>query len=145
MQVIELFAGAGGLALGVSRAGFTPRIVVERDQWCCQTLRENRSLQKSSMQEWPEPFEGDVKLVDFRPFEGVDTLARCANCPSLFPSATLHRAHDDSNQEYVVRGHPRAVRETRPPRSSSKMSEAWHDKRSRRTWATFSSSFNTHR
>ena len=43
MKAIELFAGAGGLGLGVSRAGFTPVDVVEWDRWCCDTIRENRA------------------------------------------------------------------------------------------------------
>ena len=42
MKAIELFAGAGGLGIGVSRAGFSPQAVIEWDRWCCDTIRENR-------------------------------------------------------------------------------------------------------
>jgi DNA (cytosine-5)-methyltransferase 1 len=38
---IELFAGAGGLALGLEAAGFSTRALVEIDQYCCKTLRHN--------------------------------------------------------------------------------------------------------
>jgi len=38
---IELFAGAGGLALGLELAGFATRDMVEIDPYCCQTLRAN--------------------------------------------------------------------------------------------------------
>ncbi len=38
---MELFAGAGGLALGLQLSGFSVRALVERDKWCCQTLRTN--------------------------------------------------------------------------------------------------------
>lgn len=38
---IELFAGAGGLALGLELAGFSTRALVEIDKYCCQTLRFN--------------------------------------------------------------------------------------------------------
>jgi DNA (cytosine-5)-methyltransferase 1 len=31
-RAIELFAGAGGLGMGVSRAGFKPEVVVELDR-----------------------------------------------------------------------------------------------------------------
>jgi len=41
MRSVELFAGAGGLALGCELAGFHSEAVVEWNQWACDTLREN--------------------------------------------------------------------------------------------------------
>lgn len=43
LNSIELFAGAGGLALGLEAAGFVTRAMVEVDPCCCQTLRANAS------------------------------------------------------------------------------------------------------
>ncbi len=40
---IELFAGSGGMALGIEKAGFNTRALVESDSYCCETLRTNKS------------------------------------------------------------------------------------------------------
>jgi DNA (cytosine-5)-methyltransferase 1 len=42
MKAIELFAGGGGLALGVAAAGFSHEAVLEWNQDCCETIRENK-------------------------------------------------------------------------------------------------------
>lgn len=39
---VELFAGAGGLALGLEKAGFNERALVEIDKYAAETLRKNR-------------------------------------------------------------------------------------------------------
>ncbi len=41
-KVIELFAGAGGLALGIERAGFETIALVEVDKYASETLKKNR-------------------------------------------------------------------------------------------------------
>ena len=54
MDTIELFAGGGGLALGLHDAGFNPVAVVERDADSCHTLREN----------WHRAMGSDLRLFD---------------------------------------------------------------------------------
>lgn len=60
-RVVELFAGAGGLALGLENAGLQCELLVELDKHACATLRFNRPNWRC--------VEGDVHHVDF---EGVE-------------------------------------------------------------------------
>src|SRR2546422_11665992 len=41
LDTIELFAGSGGLALGLEMAGFSTKALVERDEFNCETLMTN--------------------------------------------------------------------------------------------------------
>lgn len=63
---IELFAGAGGLALGLEQAGFGHLALVEFDRHACETLRANRPG-------W-NVIEGDIHGVDFSPYAGAVDL-----------------------------------------------------------------------
>lgn len=112
MRAIELFAGAGGLGIGVSKAGFTPIEVVEWDRWCCDTIRENRSRGVSAVSTWPTPIEGDVRAVDFRRHEGdIDLVTGGPPCQP-FSLGGKHRAFNDSRDMWSEA--VRVVRETKP-------------------------------
>lgn len=56
--VIELFAGCGGLALGLEKAGLKTELLVEIDKDCVGTLRQNRPNWKV--------IQEDVSKVDFK-------------------------------------------------------------------------------
>lgn len=56
-SVLELFAGAGGLAIGLERAGLKCVALNEIDKFACQTLRINRPNWKV--------LEGDIKDYNF--------------------------------------------------------------------------------
>ena len=109
MQSIELFAGAGGLGLGGQFAGATPLMIVERDKWCCATLRRNAKL---GNHRWPDPVEGDVRQVDYSGF--TDRLDLVTGGPPCQPFSLggKHRANDDQRDMWSEA--VRAVRETRP-------------------------------
>nr|WP_205728024.1 DNA (cytosine-5-)-methyltransferase [Flavobacterium columnare] len=61
-KVLELFAGAGGLAVGMEKAGLKCIALNEIDKYACQTLRKNRP-------NW-DVLEGDIKNFDFSKFNG---------------------------------------------------------------------------
>ena len=65
LRSVELFAGAGGLALGTARAGFRHDLVVEWDRDACNTIQENQRLGLWPASEWPLVEPLDVKNVDF--------------------------------------------------------------------------------
>lgn len=73
---IELFAGAGGLALGLEEAGFHGVEFVEFNHDACETLRLNRPG-------W-DVIEGDIHNVDFKAFCGkVDVVSGGAPCQAF--------------------------------------------------------------
>jgi DNA (cytosine-5)-methyltransferase 1 len=47
LYAVSLFSGAGGLDLGIERAGFLIRVQVEKDRWCLKTLAANRTAFRS--------------------------------------------------------------------------------------------------
>lgn len=112
MRAIELFAGAGGLGMGVSMAGFKPVKVVEWDKWCCDTINHNRRSGVKEVANWPEPHLGDVRPVDFSPLQGrIDIVTGGPPCQP-FSLGGKHRGFDDTRDMWPQA--VRVVRETRP-------------------------------
>ena len=112
MKAVELFAGAGGLGMGISRAGFKPRQIVEWDKWCCDTIRENQKAGVKAVSSWPEPTEGDISHVDFTKFEGsIDLISGGPPCQP-FSLGGKHQAHNDSRDMWPQA--VRAIREAKP-------------------------------
>jgi DNA (cytosine-5)-methyltransferase 1 len=112
MKAVELFAGAGGLGMGISKAGFKPVEIVEWDKWCCDTINLNRAANVSSVKQWPQPYLGDIRDKDFRHLEGkVDLVSGGPPCQP-FSLGGKHRAHMDTRDMWPQA--VRAVREIRP-------------------------------
>ncbi len=111
MKSIELFAGAGGLGMGISLAGFHPVEVVEWDQYCCDTLRENRERGIAPVSAWPLT-QGDVRQVDFSRHEGSVQLVTGGPPCQPFSIGGKHRAYNDARDMFPQA--VRALREAKP-------------------------------
>jgi DNA (cytosine-5)-methyltransferase 1 len=99
MKAVELYAGAGGLAMGISLAGFEPLAVVEWDKWACDTIRENQCAGFPLIANWPL-HESDVRHIDWRRItEDIDLLAGGPPCQP-FSMGGKHKAHDDSRDMF---------------------------------------------
>lgn len=104
-KVLELFAGAGGLALGLEKAGFECILLNEIDKDACNTLRANRP-------NW-NVAEGDVSLLDFMPYRGkVDVVTGGFPCQA-FSYAGKKLGFDDVRGTLFYQ-FARAVKETQP-------------------------------
>lgn len=112
MRAVELFAGAGGLGMGISKAGFKPLEIVERDRWCCDTINRNRWGRKQLVKAWPEPVQSDIRDLDFEEFEGrVDLVSGGPPCQP-FSLGGKHRAHADDRDMWSEA--VRVLREVKP-------------------------------
>src|SRR3989344_1885489 len=75
-NIIELFTGAGGTALGLENAGLVHELAVELDKNACKTIRSNRP-------HW-NLIEDDIRNIDFKPWKGkVDIIEGGFPCQSF--------------------------------------------------------------
>ena len=102
--ILELFAGAGGLALGVERAGMETVGLVEIDADCVETLRMNRP-------EWNVIHSG-VEDMDYNAFKGVDIVSGGFPCQA-FSSAGKRLGFEDRRGNLFFEM-MRPIRELRP-------------------------------
>lgn len=93
---LEIFAGAGGEALGLELAGFTHVGLVEIDEVACQTLSLNRP-------NWNVINKDLVKFVeeDYKDYIGVDLLAGGVPCPP-FSKAGKQLGEQDERDLFPV-------------------------------------------
>nr|WP_268750444.1 DNA cytosine methyltransferase [Achromobacter xylosoxidans] len=111
MRAVELYAGAGGLAMGVSLAGFESLAVVEWDKWACDTVRENQRRGYPLVAHWPL-HEGDVRDVDWSKLpQDIELLAGGPPCQP-FSMGGKHQAHDDKRDMFPAT--VQIVRQLRP-------------------------------
>ncbi|MCP1286272.1 DNA cytosine methyltransferase [Mammaliicoccus sciuri] len=90
MNAIELFAGAGGLALGLEKAGFKHEALIEIDKYAAKTLREN----------FDENIVWENDITKLKPEElsinkNIDLISGGAPCQS-FSYAGLRKGIEDA-------------------------------------------------
>ncbi len=105
-SVLELFAGAGGLAVGMEKAGLKCVALNEIDKWACQTLRQNRPNWKV--------LEGDIKSFKFSEYKNkVDVVTGGFPCQAFsYAGKKLGLADARGTLFYEF---ARVVKEVNPP------------------------------
>lgn len=111
MRSIELFSGCGGMALGLSRAGFHHELMAEWNEEAVATVLHNRFFGVPFVCDWPLQ-QVDVRKVDWRRYAGrLDLVAGGPPCQP-FSVGGKHKGSADSRDMWPEA--IRAVRETRP-------------------------------
>ena len=105
-SVLELFAGAGGLAVGLEKAGLKCVALNEIDKFACSTLRNNRP-------NW-NVLEGDIKHFDFSEYrDKVDVVTGGFPCQAFsYAGKKLGLADARGTLFYEF---ARVVKEVNPP------------------------------
>ncbi|MHA7899621.1 MAG: DNA cytosine methyltransferase [Henriciella sp.] len=112
LSSIELFAGAGGLALGAEKAGFRPIKVVEFNKDCSNTLKLNRKKRNGSINQWPSEVDRDVRDQVYFQLQGKADLVSGGPPCQPFSMGGRHNAQADARDMFPEA--VRAVREARP-------------------------------
>jgi DNA (cytosine-5)-methyltransferase 1 len=115
---VELFAGGGGLAMAVHRAGFRPLLLNEFVNHACDTLEANGAVPRGEVERIPEPHEpwplvrGDVRDLKMGYLQGqVDLLAGGPPCQ---PFSLGGVAKGDEDKRNMFPEMFRAIREIQP-------------------------------
>ena len=108
---IELFCGAGGLALGLQKAGFHHKALYELNKNACDNIKANISAGLNDIKEW-RVYQSDVRSVSYHGLTGkINMISGGPPCQpfSLGGKAQAYNDARDMFPEAV-----RAVQEIRP-------------------------------
>src|SRR5215469_4547639 len=111
MRNVELFAGAGGMAIGMANAGFHHAAVIEWNPDACETFRENQRCHAHRVEEWPL-HELDVRNFDYGTLGGGVMVVSGGPPCQPFSICGKHRGYQDERDMFPQA--VRAVRELRP-------------------------------
>ena len=108
VKSIELFTGAGGLAIATHDAGCDHKALVEWEENACDTLRVNSEKRKLFAE---NVIQCDIRKLEFDNLEGVDLVAGGPPCQP-FSLGGKHKGFDDHRD--MIPEFARAVRELLP-------------------------------
>lgn len=104
MNSIELFAGIGGLGMGVAKAGFKQKLAVELDSKCCGILSSNIGNNFTYLKNW-QIQNSPIQELDFTSYRNtIDLLTGGPPCQP-FSMAGKHSAFRDKRDMF-----PEAIR-----------------------------------
>ncbi|MGI1970941.1 DNA cytosine methyltransferase [Shewanella baltica] len=107
MNSIELFAGAGGLALGLNSAGFKHSAIIEFNKDACRTLRANKFFDYGK-----GLYEGDIKDFDYISIN--DSIELVSGGPPCQPFSLGGKAKGNNDSRDMFPEAVRAIRENKP-------------------------------
>lgn len=111
MRSAELFAGCGGLALGMSRAGFSHALMAEYDDDAVATALHNRERAIEHVAHWPMS-RTDVRDIDWEPLRGQ--LAVVSGGPPCQPFGIGGKKRGPEDSRDMWPEAVRAIREAAP-------------------------------
>lgn len=91
LSAIDVFAGCGGLSLGLSRAGFVIKAAVEKDPVAAETYRANHRRTKVLVKDVREVAPEEL----FR--DELDLVAGCAPCQGFCSLTSKYAREDERN------------------------------------------------
>ncbi len=107
LNSIELFAGAGGLAIGLYEAGFSPKAIIEFNKEACKTIRSNKIFNFGE-----GLYEGDVSKFNYLSVsEAIDLISGGPPCQ---PFSLGGKAKGNSDSRDMFPEAIRAIKEKRP-------------------------------
>lgn len=111
MKSLELFTGAGGLALGTHLAGFKHTALLEWDHDACETLRHNSKANAvAGLSRWNVE-EADIRNANFSQYRDVELVAGGVPCQP-FSIGGKHKGMDDMRDMFP--DFVRAIRTLQP-------------------------------
>jgi DNA (cytosine-5)-methyltransferase 1 len=101
LRGIELFAGAGGLGMGLDLAGVESLAVIEWNRDACETIRQNQKRGFPLVANWPL-HECDAREFDYRALpDGIDIVAGGPPCQP-FSICGKHHGERDMRDMFPV-------------------------------------------